>query len=70
MFRAHRPSHHASSRESLTGRRQGAKERAELVATLDRLAPVWRELWSVLNLLNRVLESCCARLASVLPLCA
>jgi len=33
------------------------RERAELVATLDRLAPAWRWLRSVLNELNRVLET-------------
>ena len=32
------------------------RERAELVATLDRLAPAWRELRIVLNELNRALE--------------
>jgi chromosome segregation ATPase len=31
------------------------RERAELKATLDHLAPAWRELRSVLNELNRVL---------------
>jgi hypothetical protein len=31
------------------------RERAELVATLDRLAPAWQELRAVLNDLNRVL---------------
>jgi hypothetical protein len=30
-------------------------ERAELVATLDRLAPAWRELGTVLNEINRAL---------------
>jgi hypothetical protein len=33
------------------------RERAELKATLARLAPAWRELRKVLNELNRVLES-------------
>ena len=32
------------------------RERAELAAILDRLTPAWRELRSVLNELNRVLE--------------
>ena len=31
-------------------------ERAELVATLDRLAPAWRERRQVLNEINRVRE--------------
>ena len=31
-------------------------ERAEFVATLDRLAPAWRELRSVLNELNRTIS--------------
>jgi hypothetical protein len=31
------------------------RERVELMAILDRLAPAWREMRSVLNDLNRVL---------------
>ena len=41
----------------LEDRQRIQRERAELVATLDRLAPAWRELRSVLNGLNRVLET-------------
>jgi hypothetical protein len=41
------------SSRSISGWQQ---ERAELVATLDRLAPAWRELRSALNDLNRLLE--------------
>ena len=33
------------------------RERAELVATLDRLVPAWGELRAVLNELNRVLDA-------------
>jgi hypothetical protein len=33
------------------------RERAELVATLDRFGAAWRELRTVLNELNRVLGS-------------
>ena len=40
----------------LEDHRRVQRERAELLAALERLAPAWRELRTVLNVLNRVLE--------------